>query len=184
MKQKESIMKSYNSYICIIFIVLFLLISACVSSTNVSPTQNSNKNQYTNVDGSDLSITLVKFYHVGKSVYQAIFELENNGDTGIFLTTPVAIEGSDSYYIYLEDYGGFNHDMIVSQFELAENGEYKILAATNFKLYPKKKALVGGFIVIPKKNIEIFQQKTLLHFSMNGKTVGIWDVTNSFIANS
>jgi hypothetical protein len=169
------------------FLIILTLFSGCASlnseSITVNKNQNSGQNAVLTSNGKSIEVNLVKSIIVSKNpnsqLNEFIFEVKNTGESGYMLNYLLDADGV-SYDAWLEDYGGFRHDLMVGEFEQLADNSYKPKGNAILKLYPNEKKLIGGLILIPIDDFDKMNVKTILHFSFGGKSQRTWDVTSFF----
>jgi len=170
-----------------VFLVTFIVFSGCTSLNSESITNNKNQNSGQNAvltsNGKSIEVNLIKSIIVSKSprsqINEFIFEVKNTGEKGFMLNYLLDADGV-SYDAWLEDYGGFRHDLMVGEFEQLADSSYKPKGNAILKLYPSEKKLIGGLIIIPDDDFDKMRVKTILHFSFGGKSQRTWDVTSQY----
>jgi len=169
-----------------ILLITLIFMSGCTSS---NPIQGQNSGLASN--GKSIEVNLIKSNIISEhptlgSMYEYIFEVENTGETGITIFHPYDPNGEGANYdVWLEDYGGFRHDvMVYGVYERLEDGSYKNnmknVGGVILKMYPKEKILIGCAFRATEADIDKLKVKTILHFSFGKKSERTWDVTSLF----
>jgi hypothetical protein len=178
------------------FLIIIILFSGCTSLNPEPATNDKNQNLEQNTvltsNGKSIEVNLINSNILSKSpsgsssVYEFIFEVKNTRESGITIYYPIDPNSGGAYYdVWLEDYGGFKHDiMVYGVYEKLADGSYKNnlknVGGASLKIYPNEKILIGCVFLPKKADIDKLNVKTFLHFSFGGKSERTWDVTSLF----
>jgi len=167
-----------------VLVIALFLMSGCTSSNSIQ-----GQNTVLTSNGKSIEVNLIKSNIVSEnptlsSTYEYIFEVKNTGESGITIYHPYDQNGAN-YDVWLEDYGGFRHDvMVYGVYEQLADGSYKNnmknVGGGILKIYPKEKILIGCVFLPKKADIDKLRVKTILHFSFGDKSERTWDVTSLF----
>jgi len=175
-----------NTIALCFFLTVMILLCGCISSNSVQ-----RQNTILTSNGKNIEVNLVKSNIISEnptigSSYEFIFEVKNTGESGITIYHPFDpnAEGAN-YNVWLEDYGGFKHDiMVYGVYEQSADGSYKNnmknVGGAILKLYPKEKILIGCLFTPKRADVDKLKVKSTLHFSFGGKSERTWEVTSLF----